>query len=423
MKNIILNFLRDIKQNYKTLILGFIIAFGFWVIVSIQVFPTIEDSISGISVEAPITDFMAQNNLQVISDITDTVNIKIEGKRYDISNLSASDFIATADLTSIHAAGSYTLPLNIAPKTDRAYSLVSVEPKMITITVDEIITKEFSVTPTAPDISLSENYYVDELIASPDKITVTGSANIVNSISKVEARSTYHGELKESTRTNSDLYLLNSSGTRIYAGELTLSPETVAVEIPVYRQKELPLKISIANYPGNFDIDSLKYDIQPKSLTIAAPDDSIDALSALDIGAINISDIQLNKNTLIPIVLPEGYKNLSGYNNARIEWKFENYGSLDFKVNSDNIAITNKPENFDVTLKTNQLTFTVIGPSNKLPELTTSDFTVNVNLLGTKLREGTQDVTVSISIKGTNQTCWVSGTYKVTISAVSNETE
>ncbi len=425
MKNIILNFLRDIKQNYKTLILGFIIAFGFWVIVSIQVFPTVEDNISGISIEAPITDFMAQNNLQVISDITDTVDIKIEGKRYDISDLSASDFIATADLTSIHAAGSYTLPLNIASKTDREYNLVTVEPKMLTITVDEIITKEISVTPTAPDISLPENYYVDELVASPDKISVTGSASIVNSISKVEARSTYHGELRESTRTNSDLYIFNSAGTRISDGEITLSPEAVAVEIPVYRQKELPLKISITNYPSNFDIDSLKYEIQPKTLTIAAPDDTIDALSALDIGAIDISDIQLNKSTLIPIVLPEGYKNLSGNNNARIEWKLEknNYGSLDFKVNRDNIAITNKPENMNVSLVTNQLTFTVIGPSSKLSELTTSDFTVNVNLLGTTPREGTQDVTVSVSIKGTRQTCWVSGTYKVTINAVSNETE
>lgn len=423
MKNIILNFLNDIKQNYKTLILGFIIAFGFWIIVSIQVFPTIEDNISGISIEAPITDFMAQNNLQVISDINETVNIKIEGKRYDISDLSASDFFATADLSSIHAAGSYTLPLKVEPKTDREVDVVTVEPRMITLTVDEIITKEITVTPTAPDISLPENYYLDELVASPAKITVTGSASVVNSISKVEARSTYHGELRESSRTNSDLFMFNSSATRIPTDGLTLSPESIAVEIPVYKQKELPLKVSITNYPGNFDIDSLKYDIQPKTLIIAAPDDTIDALSTLDIGTIDISDIQLNKNTLIPIVLPEGYKNLSGNNTARIEWKLENYGSLDFKVTSDNIAITNAPENFDVSLVTNQLTFTGIGPSNKLAELTNSDFTVNVNLLGVSLREGNQDVTVSISAKGARQTCWVSGTYKVTIKAVSNITE
>lgn len=422
MKNIIFNFLHDIKQNYKTLILGFIIAFGFWIIVSIQVFPTIEDNISGIAIEAPITDYMAQNNLQVISEITDTVNIKIEGKRYDISDLNASDFFATADLTSIHGAGSYTLPLNVESKTDREYTLITVEPRMITLTVDEIITKEIPVIPTAPDISLPENYYVDELVASPAKITVTGSASIVNSISKVEARSTYHGELKESSRTNSELFMFNAAGTRIPTDELTLSPETIAVEIPIYRQKELPLKISITNYPTNFDIDSLNYEIQPKTLTIAAPDDTIDALSALDIGAIDISDIQLNKNTLIPIVLPEGYKNLSGNNNALIEWKFDNYGSLDFRVNRNNITITNAPENFDVSLVTNQLTFTVIGPSNKLSEFTSSDFTVNVNLLGVTLREGTQDVTVSVSIKGVRQNCWVSGTYKVTINANSNVT-
>lgn len=422
MKNIILNFLNDIKRNYKTLILGFFLAFVFWIFVSIQVFPTIEDSISGIAVEAPITDYMAQNNLQVISDITETVNIVIEGKRYDISDLKSSDFFAAADLSSIRSAGSYTLPLNVTAKTDREYSLVTVEPKMITITVDEIISKELTVTPTAPDISLGENYYAGELVPSSETITITGSASIVNSITKVEARSTYHGEMTESNRTNSDLFFYNSSGSKISSDELTLSPEQIGVEIPIYKQKELPLKISITNYPSNFDIESLVYEIQPEKLTIAAPDDTIDALSMLDIGAIDISDIQLNKNTLIPIVLPDGYKNLSGNNNALIEWKFDNYGSLDFKVNRNNITITNAPENFDVSLITNQLTFTVMGPSNKLSELTSSDFTVTVNLLGVTLREGTQDVTVSVSIKGASQNCWVSGTYKVTINAASDLT-
>lgn len=422
MKNIILNFLNDIKRNYKTLILGFFLAFVFWIFVSIQVFPTIEDSISGIAVEAPITDYMAQNNLQVISDITETVNIVIEGKRYDISDLKSSDFFAAADLSSIRSAGSYTLPLNVTAKTDREYSLVTVEPKMITITVDEIISKELTVTPTAPDISLGENYYAGELVPSSETITITGSASIVNSITKVEARSTYHGEMTESNRTNSDLFFYNSSGSKISSDELTLSPEQIGVEIPIYKQKELPLKISITNYPSNFDIESLVYEIQPETLTIAAPDDTIDALSMLDIGAIDISDIQLNKNTLIPIVLPDGYKNLSGNNNALIEWKFDNYGSLDFKVNRNNITITNAPENFDVSLITNQLTFTVMGPSNKLSELTSSDFTVTVNLLGVTLREGTQDVTVSVSIKGASQNCWVSGTYKVTINAASDLT-
>lgn len=420
MKNIIINFLNDIKQNYKTLILGFFLAFAFWIVVSIQVFPTISDSISGISIEAPISEYMAQNNLQVISEISDTVNITIEGKRYDISDLKATDFFAVADLSKVRSAGSYTLPLNIDSKTDREYNLVSVEPRMITITVDEIITKELTVTPTAPNISLPENFYADELKAFPEVITVTGSAGIVNNITKVEARSTYHGDITESSRTNSDLYFFNASGTRIPVDNLTLSPESVAVEIPIYKQKELPLKISITNYPSNFDISSLKYKIQPETLTIVAPDDTIDALSALDIGAIDISDILLNKNTLIPIVLPEGYKNLSGNNNALIEWEFENYGSLDFRVNRNNMTITNAPENFDVSLVTNQLTFTAIGPSNKLSELSASDFTVNVNLLGTTLREGTQDVAVSVTIKGASLDCWISGTYKVTINAVSN---
>ena len=85
-------------------------------------------------------------------------------------------------------------------------------------------------------------------------------------------------------------------------------------------------------------MDSLKYDIQPKTLTIAAPDVSIDNLSELNIGAIDFSDITVNSpNSFIPIVLPDGYKNLSGNNTARIEWKFDDYMKRTFTVEREHL--------------------------------------------------------------------------------------
>ncbi len=418
MIDLILSFLGDIKKNYKTLILAFIISFAFWIIVSINVFPMIESNIKGISIEAQPTDFMLRNNLQITSNTDELVNITIEGKRYEISDLKASDFFASIDLSEVRSTGQYTVPINVNSKsTGRELNISSIQPSMITLSIDRIISKEFTVHPTAPDITIPDGYYLGDLTATPEKVTLTGSATILNQISYVEACSTSGGDLTESRQTASDINVYGSFGVKIDKEELQFDTDNITVNIPIFRQKELPLKFTIMDYPPNFDISSLKFDIQPKSIIVASPDDSINNLSELNIGSIDISGIELNKTVYIPIVLPDGYKNLSGNNNAQIEWLLEDYGKLDFTISTDDIDISNKPDNFNVTMITNMLKITVIGPSDILSSLTPSDFIVRLNLLGISLREGSQDVSVSIQIKGENQTCWVSGDNKVAVKA------
>lgn len=419
MKTIFLNFFNGIKKNYKTLILAFIIACGLWVVISVLTFDTITNKINNIDVITEPTAFMTQNNLQITSELDEKVSIVIEGKRYDISDLSASDFTAEVDLSSVRGAGVYSLPLKVTSKSSRELSITSTNPELVTVTLDEIISKEFPVYGTA-DITLPPEYYLGDITASPASITLTGSASIIQKITRVEAQSTRHGNISESLQTVSDI-IVHSTGGVISEG-LTFSDDIVTVSIPIYKQKELPLKFEITNVPQNFDLDSLKYKINPEKITIASPDDTIDNISELDIGNIDLSDIKLNNKTnILPIALPEGYKNLSGNNSALIEWEFEGYGMLDFYVPRDNIQINNKPNNFDISLITNQLKVTVIGPSERISEIKAADITATANLLGAQLHEGSQDVAVSIQIKGTQQTCWTSSEYTVTVNAQSRE--
>ena len=420
MKNVILNFLNDLKRNYKTLILAFLLSFTLWIVVSIQVFPTIEKEVNNVSVEAHLTDYMIRNNLQIVNDVNQTVNIKIQGKRYDISRLDTQDFYASVDLSEVTSAGKYNVALEVFAKTNEDYTLLEVEPKTLSLEIDKIITKEFPITGTAPDISLPEGFYADDVTTSPETISVTGSASMLEKIERIEAKSTFHGEIMESTQTNSEIIIYGSNGTKIVSDKLKLSTELVTVNIPIFKQKELPLKVTI-NYPAGFDAESLKYEIRPELITVAAPNNTIDNQSQLDIGTINLSDITPNSNTYLPIVLPEGYKNLSGNNSATITWKTENYGLLDYTVTSDDIEIKGVPDNYNVSLTTTALNVTVTGPSDLITGFSKGDITATVNLMGVTLRPGTQDVTATVSIKGTGQKCWVTGDYKVTIYAVQKD--
>ena len=303
---------------------------------------------------------MSQNNLRITSEIKDKVTVQIEGKRYDISDLDAEDFTAEVDLSSVRSAGTYNLPIKVTSKANRTLSITDTQPEQLSVTLDEIISKEFPVEGTA-DISLPPDYYLDKITVSPANITLTGSASVIGRVTKVEAKSTLHGNISESQQTGSEITVYGANG--VISEGISLSTDNITVNIPIFKQKELPLKFSV-NFPSNFNANSLKYTIMPEKITVAAPDESINNISELDIGTINLSDIGLDATSYIPIVLPDGYKNLSGNNNARIDWDIDDYGKLDFDVPNENISITNSPNNFDVSLITNSLKVTVIGPSD-----------------------------------------------------------
>ena len=405
------------RNNLKIILISALMAVAVWVLVSVQVFPTIQTSISGITIQAQPTEYMVSNNLQIVGSYTGLTDIRIEGKRYDISALNSEDFYAELDLSSVRSAGTFTVPVTVSSKTGVEYSLLETSQKAVTLLIDEIITRQFTIQAYAPDISLPEGYYVDEITASPDVVSITGSASVIDKISRVEAKAPFSGEIMESHEVQTALSVYTQNGSKLVNDNIQMSVDNVLVNIPIFMQKELPLTFSFAGVPQNFDISSLGYDIQPKSIMVAAPDAGISNLSELNIGTINISDIRLNQTTsTIPISLPDGYKNLSGYNSARIVWDIADYGKLDFPVK--NITVVNTPDNMDVDIITKELTLSVIGPSEQLSALTSGNFYITANLLGVSLHDGSQDVPVNIVISGTSsQKCWVLGSYRITVSA------
>ena len=410
----------DLRANIGLLILAFVIAVGFWLFVTVEVYPTVTSTIANIPITAAPTDYMKQNNLQIVSDYQKSVDITIEGKRFDVVKLTNNDFTAALDLSSVSSAGTKTVPIEVAA-VDAECTIKEVHTLTVTIVVEEIISREFDVTATAPDVSAAEGYFLDAdgIQANPAKVTLTGSASVLNKITRIEARSTLSGEVTESHETAGEVTVYGANNAKLSTSDIEISAEIISVNIPVYRQKELTLAFRLVNCPPNFDQSSLRFDISPKTIIVAVPDDSLDNQSELDIGMIDISDIRLNQKTIVPIPLPKDCKNLSGNVNAQITWDIADYGKLDYTIS--NIAVTNKPDGMDVSLITNEITITAIGPSKQLAELTAADFFVTANLLGVSLREGSQDVPLSITIRGSNQTCWVTGSYKAAVYAYYTE--
>lgn len=405
--------------NITTLLLSIVLALLVWFAVRVWAYPDTTRTISGVGVEAQITQYMKDNNLQITSMSDQIVKLELSGKSVDIYDLEAEDFTARLDLSAVRSAGTFPVEVNIFRKDNlnEEAETDDYSPRIITLVVQEIVTREYEVTADASGISMTDDYYLDTITASPAVVKITGSVDLLNKISRVEAKAAVDSAVTDSLTLETDIMLYDANGSAFSKDNLTVSADKALVTVPVYPKKELPLTFSFAGIPQNFDIDSLKYTIQPTSIMVAAPDESIFNLSELNIGTINIADIKFNQTTsTIPITLPDGYKNLSGNNSARITWNIADYGKLDFPAT--NITVVNEPDNMDIDIITQELTLSVIGPSEQLSALSSGDFYVTANLLGVTLHDGSQDVPVTIVISGSaGRTCWALGSYKITVSA------
>lgn len=411
------NWLNSFLKNLRTIIVSVVISVILWFAISIQVFPNVYSHIYDIPIAANLPQEMIDDNLQLAEPYDGTVSIQIQGKRYVIGNLTADNFSAYLDFSSVSGTGEQTVDI-VVEKHDADCEIVS-ENLTAVVNIRRIISKTIEVTPNVDSIQVSENMTVmeDDLSCSPNTVTITGDEAAVNSIVRAEAAAIFDGTMERSTEVRGQLQLFNSDGSLIENPDVTVDAEAFTVSVPLYKVKTLPLDVSL-NYPANFDASNLQYSILPAEITIASPDDSIDSLDKITIGEISVNDLTSKdlEGVRLTISLPDGYKNISNIYSAQVNFQdVDSYGKLEFSVPQENFTILNADTAYDISILTNQLPVSVVGPSEVIHNMTASDIYATANLIGVKIDEGVKSVSVSFRIAGQNMTAWVSGDYKIDI--------
>ncbi len=421
MNTFIKKFTSKLLTNLKTIIQAVISSVIIWFFISIQIFPNITQHVSGVQVDCAPTQHMINENLQITSVDVSEVTIKIQGKRYSISDLDGEDFKAHCNLASIYEAGKHEVDIVVEPVDSSTECEILADNLTATVTVSKIVSREVEVVAYTEGIKIADEMQIEgEIEVFPATIIVTGEERLVDSIGHIKAVPDYDDVLGESAELKCTPVLYNQYGMRMLNDDLALSEGIITMNVPVYKVKTLPLNVQFTNSSTNFNISNLKYSMSVTELTIASPDSSIDNLDAIDIGEISLTSLTLKDlqgGVALPVKLPDGYKNISGNKTVTVYFEnYDEYGQLGFTVPAENINIINAPNNFDVKVLTNVLTVNVVGLSSYIQEMTSDDIYATVNLLGVELSEGTKSVSVSFRLAGTNSRGWVTGEeYKVEI--------
>jgi YbbR domain-containing protein len=152
--------------------------------------------------------------------------------------------------------------------------------------------------------------------------------------------------------------------------------------------------------------------IEPATVTIKGPADTLEGLNSISIGRVDLSTIQSTYTETFNIVIDDGLTNQTS-SEATVTVELKNLKESTFRVT--NLELANKPDNLKATLGTLSLQVTLRGPSDVMGSITASNIRAVADLSSLGTSTGQFSVPVDIYVDGFSNVGAI-GSYSVLVS-------
>ena len=233
-------------------IICLVVAFGIWAYVTSTENGEYEYQFTGVSVNLDgVSELKNKYNLLPISGYSTEMTLTVKGHRSEITKYTAEDIYAYVDLSLIETAGRYSLEIRFDLPNNM--QLVSAEPAIIPVFVDEMVEKHVPVEidilyTSADNITVFEPEIDDDKILD-GKITVSGPKSVVDSIDHALVVRDL-GTITTGVGFHSQLSLIDDSGDEVTNPYVKTNVTEVSVSVKVLIEKTVALK---ADYVQNAD--------------------------------------------------------------------------------------------------------------------------------------------------------------------------
>lgn len=414
--------LNDLFNNNKFVAaLSIFFAVSLWFSIYLADKPNSNTTVNGVPVTINYENSMAQSlGLEIIDEIPLTVDVAVSGKRYKITRLDESNFKAQVSLASVSKAGEYTLQVQVLRnESDSEYEIINWTPAQVTLRFDQIITKQFPVEITAPGLSAENGYLMETPYADVDFVTVKGPQTEVSKIERCVVNLPIEKALTESLTAAGSVTFLDRNGASVISDNLISENSNISVTIPIYKTRQLPLKVEFVNIPKGFPIDQLKYTLSRGSVLVASPSETIDNMESITIGPIDFRTIDIGSEIPLEVVLNAGFKNVE--NVSEITVTFPSYGLTSRNMELQNFVIENAPVGYEAEVLTGKLRdVRIIGDSSVLNELSSEDLVGSIDLSQYSVSKGQYNVAVKVYAQG-RVLAWAVGEYSADIQVSEKE--
>ncbi|MDR1217938.1 MAG: hypothetical protein LBJ99_05045 [Oscillospiraceae bacterium] len=390
-------------------------AVALWIYVEFVVNPEETNYISGIPVEFINSELVSDRNLVITSVSTQTVGLRLTGRRNVVMGLGSSDIKVTVDLAQITGVGQSMLGYTEAYPdgvSTRDFTVSERSVSYIVLRVENLSEKMVEVSGEYSGNIAAEGYQAEPLEFQPNMIKVTGPEALVSRVAKVLV-----AVLRENlTKTVTEEYpftLFDEDGAQLDVEGLTFSDQIVAVTVPIKTVRTVPLTVNLVPGAGA-DESNTTVTVTPGNEITLAGDAADMQINYILLGTIDLTRFSVSLTESFPIIIPNGLDNLTGLTNATVTVKISGLETRQFQVS--NIQISNVPSGYEATLITQSLNVTIRGAPDDMERLQQSNISVVADLTELGNTSGMYTVPARVYVGGEFGDIGAIGEYPVAVS-------
>ena len=417
-----------------TVALSVVLAFAMWIGISMTENPIREQTFTNISASVTLEGTAAADlGLGIISDVaSQKFSVTISGPNYIVSSIKAEDFSLSASTIDINSAGTYNLEITPTSSSNKSgYTITSVFPSSIDVTVDFIDTKEFTVVPKLLGVSASDGLVAETPVISDSQqntVTVKGPLSTIEKIATVGTIAEVNETLTTSKTYNSDVVLYDSNDKILYRytadgtvydsnqnivtnSYLTLSFSSVKVTQPISKKKTVNCKAVFTNLPAGIGESDIKYKLSQSKVTVIGTPEIVDKLENISLSPIDFRNVSTSYNSFeVSASLPDGVKLLENIDEpftVEVDVSLFEETTLEIK----NIRCVGLGSNLKA--KTDKsVRVKLCGPASVIRNIKASDLFIVVDLTGKTAGGYTVDAVVKSDLY---DNFWQVGTYSTSV--------
>ena len=402
--------LRRFGRNLSTLLISVVLAVVVWVSAVMASDPNQE-----LALAQPVTlEIVGQDpGLLMMGNTQSQVQLRLNAPKSVWSQLNSNTnaIDVWVDLTAMKA-GTYTVPVHVQVNT-RPVQVVHYEPEEIQIVLENLVTKNYTVTLGVTG-QPAQGYKAETPTIDHDQVTVSGPESVTSRVQRVRAVLDI-SQKSETIQTNITLQPVDGNGNLVTG--LTLNPRSVAVTQPIQllggNRNVIVKVITKGQVSSGYKLTNIY--VNPPNLVVFSTDPSI--VNKLP-GYVNTQPLDLTDakdyiEKYVDLDLPEGVsivgdpKVLVQVSISALEDNIKVSLPVDISGLTPGLVAQAAPDTVDVILT---------GPVPILKDLIPSNLRLKVNITGLSVGTYTLEPTVELLPPEVDVVSILSPNVEVTIS-------
>lgn len=406
-----------INNNKILMIFSIVIAICLWVTVSPK-----RETVINCPVTLTTKNSAAEKlGLEIISGKEHNISVSVSGDWYTLSELESDDIVISYSFGSVVDSGDYEVAITATKANNGAdFTIDSVMPDKITVSVDHISTVKYPIEVVANDIVAEEGLILGTPIVDNEKgeIEITGPASKLKKLKKVVAQVDENETLSKSKVFTCDLKFLNKKDKEIDVSNFSLPYTQVDVIVPINISKTVPIKAQFNNVPEGLKAQPVDYTLSQEKIELLGTKEALSKIESLALAPIDYTELTPENNEfVIALDLPSGITTANGIAKVTVNVDMSKYESKTLSIS--NFTTTNLSKNTSATVETVYKSVVVVGPESVIDELSKDEVYIECDMSNSSSSEGSVIVKGIVKSKK-YKTIWGTGDTEITIKVVNS---